>query len=1309
MWQQSKGVDLTSAFRDVTVPLNELMDEIHGRGWEPDISFKEDQYAAVGKNPHGESLEGTGPTEASAAANLLVKIMRRETIRGAGIRIAQWDTNFSNQIDVIAQAYANAPVYDPNAAPAWRALAEDSTRRAATIKEQLQVEVVTDPEPYATPQEMCEDVHKNKHFFVSSSNSQHPVWTVEENVDFRIVHDVLGHCFTPDTMVRTENGYRPIIEIREGDRVVSSDGTLNRIKTVWTKHFEGNLVKVTNRVGSAPIRMTPEHEVLSLEHSHQRSHHAAPCSPSKCGRAKRDPERFHSFAWKQAQDLSEKSYVVTGALRETEDIEIIVVPEQYRGTRATRKGPTEYLLDEEFLWIIGLFLAEGSTDRTKISFGLHAEEREFQNRVVKFFENHGFKTNFATRPKGDLGVKLEVYGTTLATWWKDWLGHGCDNKAIPSELMNLPEHRLSHIIDGVMDGDGWKTRDGITQTSSMLARQLTEYGLRTGLMVSTTRSDPIGKKPVYGTFGLRDATRCGVNKRGFWNLHGQLLARNQTVEREAYNGWVFDLEVENDPSYIVENVVVHNCVSGGDFGWEGENRACGAHFPLLTPLAQKALFTECIGQTAAAAYYRSFMQQKVAFLDEFLDPAQEQENPANHQGLHPSQSLAPTQMPQVQPSTPQGLPWATQIPNEDFSGGIPVFGSTMRDPNSSWESGVDAMPNNAYLWHGDPLQAQEVSDNAMKIDTQWSQKDYDTMKQAVVNAFRSVLLSPRKDLRWNTIHYQDLMHVPASVDDPKRYWDALEERRVGWNTARGFHPDSHKSYFKELNEFKRYVISTNPDLEPWDAEEKANQEFMHMWNEEEDRITSDPSNSDLSADEVDRKVAKEITKRLKAITKPEHEEADWGHEQISLVASIQDIEEVDMNRANEDSFPEGLRKELQYRRPWQVIDGQTYVGPYGSTHSEMKLPSRSNYPEIEGYIVHPDSPGSNIDAGSGLKGAIGTYKDRLEDRPYVQKLIDYLGGDPYFHDTIYDDGEFGKFSSGTQFDLEGNEAGKYGAFMGTHLKAIAQLSKHIDEITKAALEDVKEHDGSGHHFRSTVLELNVPGVGPKVCSFAWLLLQPATSQLATIDVHMMDVLGHNYEKEMNDRNYFKFERELAAGRDAAGYNHIPLGQFQWGMWDYKRTGPGSHQDHSGLKVLNPTPHNEIDWAQKAAPAPTEDRWDVPQWWGDTEPARQQVADDWDQNIATHFQKDRIPHIANTPVSIPWILWEDQVWIGQPGDTFMNLARTNLGLSMEEVWAKLPEPEFSAGVYDSHSQRVFPQDEIDQSQQRLLQERLGLLQ
>jgi hypothetical protein len=86
-------------------------------------------------------------------------------------------------------------------------------------------------------------------------------------------------------------------------------------------------------------------------------------------------------------------------------------------------------------------------------------------------------------------------------------------------------------------------------------------------------------------------------------------------------------------------------------------------------------------------------------------------------------------------------------------------------------------------------------DNASLIDTGWSKfqkgdgtDDRERMKLAIVNAFRVVLLSPRKDLRWNAIHYQDISNIPGGVDDPKVYWDTLENSRRRWNEAQGIDP-----------------------------------------------------------------------------------------------------------------------------------------------------------------------------------------------------------------------------------------------------------------------------------------------------------------------------------------------------------------------------------------------------------------------------------------------------------------------------------------------------------------------------------------
>jgi hypothetical protein len=104
-------------------------------------------------------------------------------------KISQYE-QYMNQI---ADAYHQAPAMDPNAVDAWRELAEDSTRRADEIRNRLNVTVVPDvDDPYPNAKAMNADISRGN-FVVSSANSDHPLWTPNENVDFRICHDVLGH------------------------------------------------------------------------------------------------------------------------------------------------------------------------------------------------------------------------------------------------------------------------------------------------------------------------------------------------------------------------------------------------------------------------------------------------------------------------------------------------------------------------------------------------------------------------------------------------------------------------------------------------------------------------------------------------------------------------------------------------------------------------------------------------------------------------------------------------------------------------------------------------------------------------------------------------------------------------------------------------------------------------------------------------------------------------------------------------------------------------------------------------------------
>lgn len=571
----------------------------------------------------------------------------------------------------------------------------------------------------------------------------------------------------------------------------------------------------------------------------------------------------------------------------------------------------------------------------------------------------------------------------------------------------------------------------------------------------------------------------------------------------------------------VHDILGHG-VAGGHYDWPGRNLAAAAHAPLLEPLAQQALFAETVARQAALQTY-GHMPQKIALFPEFVDHHQALNQGGAHRGIHPSQTTAPVANP-----TPFTMTSA--------------YGNTI-DVNKGWQSGVEPMATNGYIHHGDPMQAKETLDNAKLIDTGWSKfkrgdgtDDRERMKLAIVNAFRVVLLSPRKDLRWNAIHYQDISHVPGGVDDPKVYWDTLENARRNWNAKQGIDPNSHMIYFKFLKPFEARIAAQHPE-KGWEwAKEEANQTLFNWWTEEQEKIQEEdsmkPADKQRGADEIERRANEALAKRLQLFLKPKDDKTDVEDTQMSM---------------------------------------------FGSDEAK---------------------------------------------RRFADLFSTTTGMEPKIHE-----------SAGGQYNLlTGEEALKYGAFMGTHLKSIAQISQHADDILDAALEDVREHDAEGHHFRHSVLALNVPGVGPKVCSFAWLLLQPMTSQLATMDVHMMDVLGHNYEKEMNNRDYFKFEREFRAGLDAAGYNHMPLGAAQWGMWDYKRTGPGSHQDHSAMRVLDPKPHNEINWAAKSQPVGGDlatnfkKNWaDSVDWWAATKPAREAAGQDFDSTYGTNFPRGVVPY------------------------------------------------------------------------------------
>jgi hypothetical protein len=528
---------------------------------------------------------------------------------------------------------------------------------------------------------------------------------------------------------------------------------------------------------------------------------------------------------------------------------------------------------------------------------------------------------------------------------------------------------------------------------------------------------------------------------------------------------------------LVHNVIGH-CAGGGDWGWKGENLATAAHMAVLDPIAQKALFTETIGQSAFTAYYGTSVQ-KITFLEELIDEAQKSENKPGWGGTHPSQTVLPGKIPSIEKE------------------GSFKFAS---DPNDGWRSLVDPLPTNAYLWTRDnegrdPLNLPGLRENVSKLDSKWpglqrsdGTPDEDSQKQAVANAFRAILLAPRKSLRDAVTHYQDIAHIPATVDDPIRYWKTLESRRDEFNQGRGLPPGFHRDpWDAEVRKFRSWIKGLNPELDDEEVYEVADRQIFHMIAEEEERIETEEKGNEMSASDIETKALRGIQKRLKRIIKPNYDEkTDFGD-------------------------------------------------------------------------------------------------------------------------------ELAKFGSADE--------GVYPSFLVSRLKVIAGVSHSLDEIHQAALADLSE-GGSGHIFRRQVLDLEIPGIGPQEASYAWMILSPKTTQLAVIDDTLAEMLG--YKEQPNDRDYFKLERQLAAGRDAAGYGHIPLGQFGWALWNNRKFGQGVGADYSALRPVSPRPRSDINWDEYPR---FQEHWEEPEWWRETEEVRDMIGKHWDRTIAPSHPSDTIPKLG----------------------------------------------------------------------------------
>jgi hypothetical protein len=425
-------------------------------------------------------------------------------------------------------------------------------------------------------------------------------------------------CFVPGTPVTMADGRRiPIEEVAPGDMVLTHKG---RTREVTNKQVRGG------RWGMRRIEVVGVPDAIESTDNHPffvlRPAKACACG---CGEelhtTDADPVRRMYKRFKTGHQLRVLNPNGTYSLDDLRtrkerlsEIQTLKVEE----VRADELKVGDYVilpkLDAETVddpgvsraRLLGYFLAEGSFLKykgvpTEVQFNFSLEEKTtFVDETLRLLEEAfpGCSPWVQDRPDRRT-CTIHVYGRSIAAWFLAHGGEYSHLKRLSSEVMRWSSESQLELLGAWLNGDGCRhiTNGNTigTTTSYDLACQLQVISTRCGLPVRmecmfggksvavseavvggvSSRHEETGKLAAFNLYYPKSSSVAlanvsskaptnsqGQGERHLRSLDNMVVFPITKIESFEYEGFVHDMEVEEDHSYLVHGLAVHNCHVG---------------------------------------------------------------------------------------------------------------------------------------------------------------------------------------------------------------------------------------------------------------------------------------------------------------------------------------------------------------------------------------------------------------------------------------------------------------------------------------------------------------------------------------------------------------------------------------------------------------------------------------------------------------------------------------------------------------------------------------------------------------------------
>lgn len=399
----------------------------------------------------------------------------------------------------------------------------------------------------------------------------------------------LVNCFCKGARVLTDHGYVPIENVVKGDLVLTHKGNWKPVVNTLKRNYKGDLVVFNDSMLSDELHATVEHPFLDS-----------------------------SGAWVPARQVKEVVFPKNSNLKEYITIDLydyfknlpkgIILYDTTKiwtkssfvggnGAQGLKESETidrHIKVTEEFAYILGRFAGDGSSftapQNKNNYFSKHAFNICFSKKEVTSLtyckkileETFKFKVHINGQPTRNFQY-LRKFNFIVATFLHKIIGDKSYNKRIPTCIWKSPKSVQFAFLCGFVDADGCVTQKGticVTLKNKTLVQELQSLCSMVGIFSRLSPKKLYGKMSKYQTdqyVGLY------INKKFsqillpyLKKIYADNRLNSSFCEKAcssktscncmpistkiiAYEGEVYNLSVQDDESYIVNNIVTHNC------------------------------------------------------------------------------------------------------------------------------------------------------------------------------------------------------------------------------------------------------------------------------------------------------------------------------------------------------------------------------------------------------------------------------------------------------------------------------------------------------------------------------------------------------------------------------------------------------------------------------------------------------------------------------------------------------------------------------------------------------------------------------